>query len=175
MLAFSENCDMLCTAEGLKPAPGALLGWTVCVCSALLLKQLASKQKWHVFQIFGNIREKCGESDERAEAVLSFDRLPKCNTLITFHKACYPVFRYYSMNKFRVIVMKFNCSLQTWSHCLKGNQYLSVGYMIRKLQFLGVHDSRRWSVWRRCFKAFYVFNLLSVLFDPLLYPLSLIL
>lgn len=40
MLAFSENCDMLCTAEGLKPAPGALLGWTVCVCvcSVLLLK-----------------------------------------------------------------------------------------------------------------------------------------
>jgi len=25
-VGFSENCDTLCTAEGLKPAPGALLG-----------------------------------------------------------------------------------------------------------------------------------------------------
>lgn len=100
---------------------------------------------------------------------------PSATPLSLFTEACYPVFRYYSMNKFRVIVMKFNCSLGTWSHYLKGNQYLSAGYMIRKLQLLGVHDFRRWSVWRRCFKAFHIFNLYSVLFDPLLYPLSLLL
>lgn len=165
-VGFSESCDMLCTAEGLEPAPGALLGWSVCVPSCGYHNRHQNKN-----DVFSTSSLALGKSMWWKDRNSSrFHQGPQ-------KQFPYPFSSKHVIQRSGIICEQvqnnhdaINCHLGTWSHSLKDNQHLSAGYMIRKLVIADVHDSRRRSAWRSYFKAVHVCrSAFSLVWSP---PLS---
>lgn len=65
--------------------------------------------------------------------VLIFTRVPRCNSLTPFQVSMLSSVRVLLCEQVQNNHDAINCQLGSWSQCLKNNQYLSAGYMIRKL------------------------------------------